>query len=95
MGLFHDLVLDVTVELAIGNLVLDCDYAEVVENNVFNIHRDLNLATFSFAKSPSECKIVVVVNSGVPTTFLLVQNQLLGDDLVLVRDLVQLYHELF
>ena len=95
MCLFHNLVLDVTVELPIGNLVLDCDDTEVVENDVFDIHRNFDFPALSLAECASESKIVVAVDRSVSAAFLLVDNQLLGDDLVLVGDLVELDHELF
>lgn len=81
--------------MAIGNLILNCDYAEVVKNYVLYIHRDLYFAALSLAKGPSKRKVVVIVYRSVSATLLLVFNQLLGNDLVLVGYLIQLGHELF
>lgn len=94
MRLFHYLVLNVTVKLSIRNLVLDSNNAEVVEYDVFNVHRNFYFAALCLCESPSICKIIVIVDGGVSATLLLVQDHLLSDDLVLVGDLVKFDHEI-
>ena len=89
------LVILIVCKFPLGQLILHSDYTEVVKDYVLDVRSYLNTASLSFLESSRECKVIISHNCLVSPGLLLVADDLLGEQLELVGDPVQLKHEGF
>ncbi|MFM7855754.1 MAG: hypothetical protein ACKO96_28480, partial [Flammeovirgaceae bacterium] len=86
-------VILIICKLPLGQLILYGNNSKVVKYNVLDIGSDLNTASLSLLESSRECKVIICHDCLVSPGLLLISDNLLGEQLELVRNLVQLEHE--